>query len=288
MLRYQWCEDGKKFLKLVQKMALWLHAASSGVNKGYASGNMELNFVIQFQSRRMVISPSHRIGAFTMWNRNKKNQPKIRRSRAVQPIVDSLEHRELYTVNAVVSGSTLSVSFTGNDSRQSFTLYPTGPSRVLQYSDGVKANQEILLGGRPVTAGQIRKISVCGNDFGNRIDLSHVSSSNGFTSAMDTPASPSVVILGLGGNDTLSGSAFADRIDGGSGDDRIDGWDGNDSLIAGSGRDTIIAGNGDDLIFAPAPSDNSLFSGGSGQDTYRGKKPGRFTISTDVERKFYS
>ena len=164
-----------------------------------------------------------------MLNRNQNNQPKVRRSRSVQPTVDGLERRELYTVNAVVSGTTLNVTLTGNDSQQSFTLYPTGSTRVLKYSDGVNSNQEILLGGRPVTAGQIRKISVCGNDFGNRIDLSRVSSSTGFTSAMDTPSSPSVVILGLGGNDTLSGSAFADKIDGGSGDDRIDGLDGNDA-----------------------------------------------------------
>lgn len=223
-----------------------------------------------------------------MWNRKSNNQPKFRRKRAIQPMVDGLESRELYTVNAVVSGTTLNVTITGNDSRQSFTLYPTGPNRVLEYSDGVKANQEILSGGRQVTAGQIRKINVYGNDFGNRIDVSRVSSSFGFTAAMDTPSNPSVVLIGLGGNDTISGLAFADKIDGGSGDDHIDGWDGNDILIAGTGKDFVSAGNGDDVIFAANPSDNSTFYGGSGQDTYRGKRPGKFNINRDIELKFYS
>lgn len=150
-----------------------------------------------------------------MLNRKSISKPRFRRQRSIQPIVDGLENRELYTVNAVVSGSTLNVTLTGSDSRQSFTLYPTGPNRVLQYSDGVKANQEILSGGRQVTAGQIRKINVYGNDFGNKIDLSRVSSSHGFTSAMNTPTNPSVVVFGLGGNDTISGSAFADKLDGG-------------------------------------------------------------------------
>ncbi|MEI7923508.1 MAG: hypothetical protein WCJ40_16485 [Planctomycetota bacterium] len=222
-----------------------------------------------------------------MWNRNPKNQPKFRSSRAVQPIVDSLEHRELYAVNPSFSAGTLTVSMSGNDAAHSFVLKVKGIDRQLYYYDG-RTNQDILYRGAPLKAGQISRITVVGDDFGNEIDLSNVKSTNGFTSALDCPASPLVTISGQGGNDKLVGSQFADKIDGGSGDDTLQGMDGNDILIAGTGRDLLYGNNGDDLLISSSPSDNSSFNGGSGQDTYRGKKPGRFTINTDVELKFYS
>ena len=73
-------------------------------------------------------------------------------------------------------------------------------------------------------------------------------------------------ILGLGGNDTLTGDtgpdgieggAGDDAMDGGTGDDRLDGDDGNDKGVGGFGHDTLLGGPGDDTLRAtrrPTPS----------------------------------
>jgi len=48
------------------------------------------------------------------------------------------------------------------------------------------------------------------------------------------------VLIGLGGNDILSGGdSHGDRIDGGPGDDRLQGGFGDDTIVGGPGRDTI-------------------------------------------------
>lgn len=47
-------------------------------------------------------------------------------------------------------------------------------------------------------------------------------------------------VLGLGGNDELTGNDGSESIDGGPGDDRVEGGYGNDTLVGGTGRDTIL------------------------------------------------
>ena len=59
------------------------------------------------------------------------------------------------------------------------------------------------------------------------------------------------------GNDTLTGTAAADRIDGLGGDDSLSGLAGDDTLIGGAGLDTLDGGAGADSM-----------SGGAGDDTY--------------------
>ena len=80
-----------------------------------------------------------------------------------------------------------------------------------------------------------------------------------------TNASPGKWILGLDGNDTITGTAFNDTIIGGNGNDTITGGPGvdyvegnagNDTLTGSAGNDTLIAGDGNDTL-----------SGGVGNDT---------------------
>ncbi|HAN46989.1 MAG TPA: hypothetical protein DCQ32_10650, partial [Cyanobacteria bacterium UBA8156] len=66
-------------------------------------------------------------------------------------------------------------------------------------------------------------------------------------------------LLGLGGNDTLTGSAAADRLSGNQGDDRLAGLAGNDTLFGGQGNDLLVGGEGDDWL-----------SGDFGNDTLTG------------------
>ena len=79
-------------------------------------------------------------------------------------------------------------------------------------------------------------------------------------------------IDGGGGNDTLRGGEGNDSIDGGEGSDTLNGGDGADSLNGGSSdgdlRDVIFGGSGDDLIDGGAGNDQIF--GMSGNDTIAG------------------
>ncbi|MDO8742744.1 MAG: putative Ig domain-containing protein [bacterium] len=63
-------------------------------------------------------------------------------------------------------------------------------------------------------------------------------------------ADEEVAMLGMGGNDYLSGSAGRDSIDGGAGNDEAYGGDGDDMLIGGGGVDILDGGAGNDVIHA--------------------------------------
>jgi len=75
-------------------------------------------------------------------------------------------------------------------------------------------------------------------------------------------------MFGVGGNDTLNGSAFADYLDGGNNVDIITGNGGNDTLIGGGGNDTITGNDGNDSITLGGGSDSG--DGGAGNDTITG------------------
>jgi VCBS repeat-containing protein len=76
------------------------------------------------------------------------------------------------------------------------------------------------------------------------------------------------LILGLGGQDRLTGGGLADTICGGSGDNTLTGGAGNDLLVGGPTRDTLDGGTGDDTILALGGDD--LLNGGADNDTLDG------------------
>ena len=61
-------------------------------------------------------------------------------------------------------------------------------------------------------------------------------------------ATTSVQIFGLDGDDTITGSNFADIIRGGTGNDTINGGAGNDIIIGGKGDDTLTGDLGRDVF----------------------------------------
>ena len=82
-------------------------------------------------------------------------------------------------------------------------------------------------------------------------------------------------IVDSSGDDTLTGSDFADRIDAGGGNDILIGNGGNDNLIGSSGNDFLNGGaendlldGGDGLDFLNGGSGSNQLTGGTGLDIF--------------------
>ncbi|WP_054464452.1 Calx-beta domain-containing protein [Planktothricoides sp. SR001] len=75
-------------------------------------------------------------------------------------------------------------------------------------------------------------------------------------------------ILGLSGQDNLTGTTAADQINGNQGTDTINGSNGDDTLWGGKGSDQIDGGADNDLIYGN--KDNDILNGGDGNDTLHG------------------
>jgi Ca2+-binding RTX toxin-like protein len=73
-------------------------------------------------------------------------------------------------------------------------------------------------------------------------------------------------VNGGAGNDTITGSKFADDLRGGGGNDTLNGGDGNDTLTGGAGIDTLNGGNGNDTLSGGAGIDT--LNGGDGDDIF--------------------
>jgi Ca2+-binding RTX toxin-like protein len=71
-------------------------------------------------------------------------------------------------------------------------------------------------------------------------------------------------LLGLGGDDQMTGSAAADKMLGGAGVDQLDGGEGDDVLIGGLGADVIAGAAGADRLEG-GPGDD-VIRGGEGDD----------------------
>lgn len=70
----------------------------------------------------------------------------------------------------------------------------------------------------------------------------------------------------LAGNDSITGSRYADTLDGYLGDDTIIGGNGNDALFGSKGNDALYGGAGNDQLRGNG-GDNTL-NGGSGSDSF--------------------
>ena len=85
-----------------------------------------------------------------------------------------------------------------------------------------------------------------------------------------------LVINGLGGNDTIDASALNAgqiklRIDGGNGNDHIIGSRGDDVLIGGAGDDVVTGGAGNDVAFLGDGNDRFIWNPGDGSDIVEGQ-----------------
>lgn len=73
-------------------------------------------------------------------------------------------------------------------------------------------------------------------------------------------------IYGDGGDNTLNGTAAADKLYGYGGSDTLDGGEGNDVLYGGAGSDFLYGGEGNDQLTGGEGDD--YMEGGNGNDTY--------------------
>lgn len=118
-------------------------------------------------------------------------------------------------------------------------------------------------------ASRIESIDITGSDEADFIDLSWVN-------ANTFPRLRHVSVRGLGGNDTIVGSALDDILQGGDGDDlvssssgrdRILGDSGNDALLTASDSGSLVGGSGDDALFYLAPNAaNGTIDASDGRD----------------------
>jgi len=70
-------------------------------------------------------------------------------------------------------------------------------------------------------------------------------------------------LRGGAGNDTLYGGGGSDYVDGGSGNDVLHGNEDDDNLIGGAGADNLFGGDGDDVLIGGAGKDQHF--GGAGR-----------------------
>ena len=141
---------------------------------------------------------------------------------------------------------------------------------------------EILADGYPdtdigsVSASSVQSIVVTGSSGNDVIDLS------GVTSAAFTGLTGGVTVSSGDGNDSITGSGFADLLQGQLGDDSIYGGDGDDTLngfhgfdlldgqggndraFGGLNNDTVNGGDGNDVLYGHSGEDS--MTGGSGND----------------------
>jgi Ca2+-binding RTX toxin-like protein len=171
-----------------------------------------------------------------------------RRDRA-RPAVEQLEERTLLTNSTVGAAGLLTVNLTFGDD-----------VAVTCVTGKVKLN-----GANPDTGSAncsaITQIDINGGTLGNTINLSGVTTNNGFTGM--TGQLP-VTVDGGAGDDSIRGSGFADSLLGGIGDDTVVGNFGADKLDGGSGNDFLDGGAGNDTL--DGDSGNDSINGGADTD----------------------
>lgn len=120
-------------------------------------------------------------------------------------------------------------------------------------------------------------VTVAGGVDDDIIDLSGLSAASGVLATS--------IFGGNGGvddNDSIIGSAIADRIDGGQGEDTIRGGIGSDTITGGGESDQLFGDSGNDVFLTTATwGQGDIFNGGTGTDTLRNIQ-GQSTTFTNI------
>jgi len=99
-------------------------------------------------------------------------------------------------------------------------------------------------------------------------EMSSYTFANDSANTIDTISTVGAIIVGGGGNDSLTGNVGNDRLIGNHGDDSLLGGDGNDALYGQDGDDYLGGGNGIDVIVGGLGNDTMY--GSDGADGIRG------------------
>ena len=120
-------------------------------------------------------------------------------------------------------------------------------------------------------------VTVNGTSGSDTIEVALAASAGhvGVSGGPDLLGAESLVVNGLGGNDTLSGGALAGLIlltlDGGAGSDILKGGNGNDVLNGGTENDTADGNGGADTAPLGAGNDTFVWDPGDGGDVVEGQ-----------------
>ncbi|WP_280136966.1 MULTISPECIES: hypothetical protein [unclassified Rhizobium] len=87
--------------------------------------------------------------------------------------------------------------------------------------------------------------------------------------ALDSGSTAKFLAALLSGNDTITGTAYADAFWGANGDDKLYGGNGNDKLGGDAGNDQLYGEGGNDALTGGIGND--LLNGGIGNDILRGQ-----------------
>jgi Ca2+-binding RTX toxin-like protein len=116
----------------------------------------------------------------------------------------------------------------------------------------------------PFPCVDIQSIEVTGGPGDNKISLRSITAQLFPKLGLGIGTESIIRVLGMGGNDRITGSAFVDVFYGGEGDDRLVGGDSGDRLYGENGNDRVSGLNGDDIISGGNGVDK--LNGGSGTD----------------------
>ncbi len=204
--------------------------------------------------------------------------------------------------NVVVSGLTPKVEVTGAESSQDMVgVDSLGGDDHLTSGVGVTGPAAIALDGGAGDDTATYSGTTAADTIGVVNNGTAVRTFAPGDSPQDTTAVENLVVLGLGGDDTITagnGLALLTHltIDGGSGDDSLRGGDGDDTLIGGPGKDAVDGGRGSDTALLGGGSDSFTWDPGDGSDTVEGQggkdvmnfdgsnAPERITVSANGSR----
>lgn len=113
-------------------------------------------------------------------------------------------------------------------------------------ADFTLTDTKLLIGSEKDDLAGISRAVLFGGEGANRMDAS------AFTAG-------TVMLIGLGGNDTLFGGSENDQLVGGLGNDTLRAGDGDDFLFGGDGRDFLEGGLGNDFLAGGAGNDSYFF-----------------------------
>ena len=168
------------------------------------------------------------------------------------------------------------VGFRGDDNM----LGGAGNDRMIwNNGDGT----DLMEGGAGIDTAEVNGSDTAGDEFtiapnGNRVDFDRI---NFGQFSLDIGTTETLVVNGLGGDDTITGAAGLDglircsstaapattRITGGDGDDVLAGGSGNDLLVGFRGDDNMLGGAGNDRMIWNNGDGTDLMEGGAGIDT---------------------
>lgn len=212
-----------------------------------------------------------RVGIFSRPPRRGRHRPVAGRGLRVE----ALEHRNLLAVTTAWNSATQELAIDGDDTANNIVVSAEVVSGVAYPI--VREHGVVVWRGStqspPVTAAEVSTIVVTPGKKNDKVDLSAVALSSGFTGMASTlPVTVALGADGGEGNDTIIGSQFADYIDGGKGNDYIDGQGGDDVIYGGDGAegsdDVMFGGAGNDTIYGGAGND--VIDGGLGDDVIYG------------------